>query len=91
MNLTGGIVLYAVLWFLVLLIVALIGQSSQAEDGHVVPGTPPGAPAAAFSLKRKVLQTTVITTVLWGLCAWLILGGFISREELSQFDMYFRG
>lgn len=90
MNLTGGIVLFAVLWFLVLFIVALIGQSSQAETGEVVPGTPPGAPDH-FPLKRKAVQTTVITAVIWAVLAWIILSGRISREELAQFDMYFRG
>ena len=45
MNLTGGIVLFAVLWFLTLFIVVLIGQRSQQDAGEVVPGTPAGAPA----------------------------------------------
>ena len=39
MNLTGGIVLYAVLWFLTLFVLLPIGQVSQAEAGEVVPGT----------------------------------------------------
>ena len=33
MNLTGGIVLYAVLWFLTLFVLLPIGQVSQAEAG----------------------------------------------------------
>lgn len=89
MNLTGGIVLYAVLWFLTLFIVVLIGQKSQAEEGEIVPGTPAGAPAN-LPIKRKLIQTTLVTTVIWGLIAWVILSGVISRDELANFDRIFR-
>ncbi|HRM75743.1 MAG TPA: DUF1467 family protein, partial [Paracoccus sp. (in: a-proteobacteria)] len=37
MNLTGGIVLYAVLWFLVLFVLLPFGQKSQADVGEVTP------------------------------------------------------
>lgn len=90
MNLTGGIVLYAVLWFLTLLVVMPIGQRSQAESGEIVPGTPAGAPAI-LKYKRKLIVTTVFTTVIWGILAWIILSGMISREQLMNFDQYFRG
>ena len=65
MNLTGGIVLYAVIWFLVLFVLLPIGQRSQAEAGEVVPGTPAGAPDNP-RLKRKMLWATLISAVLWG-------------------------
>lgn len=90
MNLTGGIVLYAVLWFLTLFIVAMVGQKSQADAGDVVPGTPAGAPAD-LRVKRIVIRTTVITTLIWAVIAWVILSGVVSREELANFDQFFRG
>lgn len=40
MSLTGGIVLYSILWFLVLFVLLPIGQKSQADMGAVTPGTP---------------------------------------------------
>lgn len=43
MNLTGGAVLFVVLWFLTLFIVVLIGQRSQQDAGYIVPGTHAGA------------------------------------------------
>lgn len=89
MNLTGGIVLYAVLWFLTLFIVALIGQKSQADAGEIVPGTHAGAPAD-LKVKRIVIWTTVITTLIWAVIAWVIVSGFITREELANFDRLFR-
>lgn len=82
MNLTGGIVLYTVIWFLVLFILLPIGQRSQAEAGEVVPGTPAGAPDNP-RLKRKMLWATLISAVLWGICAYVILGGVITREDIE--------
>ncbi len=82
MNLTGGIVLYAVLWFLVLFVLLPIGQKSQADVGHVVPGTPAGAPHEP-KLKRKMIIATLIAAVIWGIIAYVILGGFITREFIE--------
>lgn len=82
MNLTGGIVLYTVLWFLTLFILLPIGERSQAEAGEVVPGTPASAPAE-HQLKRKAIWTTLISAVLWGICAWIILGGVVTREDME--------
>ena len=89
MNLTGAIVLYAVLWFLTLFIVILIGQQSQQDAGEVVPGTPAGAPAD-LRLKRKLIWTTAISAVIWAAIAFVILGGFITRGDIANFDRMFR-
>lgn len=82
MNLTGGIVLYAVLWFLVLFVLLPIGQKSQADVGQVTPGTPAGAPHEP-RLKRKMWLATVIAAVIWALIAWIILGGVITRADIE--------
>jgi len=89
MNLTGGIVLYAVLWFLTLFVLLPIGQVSQAEAGEVVPGTHASAPANP-RLGRKMAWATLISAVLWGACAYVILGGLISREDIMQLDQLVR-
>lgn len=89
MNLTGGVVLYAGPWFLTLFVLLPIGQRSQADAGEVVPGTPAGAPAD-LKLKRKLILTSLISAVLWGVIAWIILGGVISRADLQNFDQMFR-
>lgn len=89
MNLTGGVVLYSVLWFLVLFVVVPIGQKSQADMGEVMPGTPAGAPGN-LRWRRKLIITTIVTTLIWGTIAWVILGGLISRADLESFDLYWR-
>lgn len=89
MNLTGGVILYTVLWFLTLFVVLPFGQKSQAEAGRVVPGTPAGAPADP-RMKRKLIWTTMISAALWVVIAWVIFSGAVSREDLLQFDRMFR-
>ena len=89
MNLTGGIVLYAVLWFLTLFIVILIGQRSQQDAGEIVPGTPAGAPAD-LRLRGKLIWTTVIAGLIWAVLAYVILGGLITRADIANLDRMFR-
>ena len=89
MNLTGGIVLFAVLWFLTLFIVVLIGQRSQQDAGEIVPGTPAGAPAD-LQLKRKLVWTTLIAAVIWAAIATVILGGFVTRADIANLDRLIR-
>ncbi|MTH76187.1 DUF1467 family protein [Paracoccus aestuariivivens] len=82
MNLTGGIVLYAVLWFLVLFVLLPIGQQSQADVGQITPGTPAGAPHEP-KLKKKMIWATLISALLWGVIAYIILGGVITRAQIE--------
>lgn len=82
MNLTGGIVLYTVLWFLVLFVLLPIGQKSQAEAGPVMPGTPAGAPHEP-RLKKKMLLATLISFLIWAAIAYVILGGVITRADIE--------
>ncbi|MDQ7263306.1 DUF1467 family protein [Paracoccus sp. PS-1] len=82
MSLTGGIVLYAVLWFLVLFVLLPIGQQSQADVGQVTPGTPAGAPHEP-KLKKKMLWATLIAALIWGAIAYVIIGGIITRADLD--------
>ena len=89
MNLTGGIVLFAVLWFLTLFIVVLIGQRSQQDAGAIVPGAPAGVPAD-LRLKRKLIWTTAIALVIWAAIAAVILGGFVTRADIANLDRLVR-
>ncbi len=84
MNLTGGIVLFAVIWFLVFFIALQIRPRSQAEAGEVVPGTPAGAPAE-LRMKRKVVATTMFAIVLWSVIASLILSGAVGLRDIDWF------
>ena len=82
MNLTGGIVLYTVLWFLALFLLLPFGVRSQADDGAIVPGTHAGAPAHPV-LRRKMIWATLLAAAIWAVCAWIILGGVITRADIE--------
>ncbi|MCB2111350.1 DUF1467 family protein [Albidovulum sp.] len=84
MNLTGGIVLFAVLWFLALFVALQIGVRSQDDDGAWVPGTPKSAPAN-FNFRRKALIATVAAAVLWSVIATVILGGYVTLADIDWF------
>lgn len=83
MNLTGGIILYAVLWFLALFVVLPFGQKSQADVGEVTPGTPAGAPHEP-KLKKKAIIATISAAVLWGVIAWIIFDDIVTRADLQR-------
>ncbi|PZO64218.1 MAG: DUF1467 domain-containing protein [Paracoccus denitrificans] len=89
MSLTGGIVLYVSLWFLVMFVLLPIGQQSQADAGEIVPGTHAGAPHEP-QLKRKALWCTAITTVLFLGLVWFIFSGIITRDDIMNFGRFDR-
>ena len=82
MSLTGGIVLYSILWFLVLFVLLPIGPKSQADMGAVTPGTPAGAPHEP-KLKKKALWATLIAALIWAVIAYVIMAGVITRADLE--------
>lgn len=85
MTITGTIVLFSVLWFLVLFCVLPLRFRSQGDAGSVVPGTPASAPAD-FNVGRTARITTAVTVVLFILIAGIILSGVISVRDLDVFD-----
>jgi|SaaInl85LU_5_DNA_1037374.scaffolds.fasta_scaffold23461_3 predicted secreted protein len=87
MGIFSGIVLFAVIWFITLLIVLVIRQPSQAEDGAVVPGTHAGAPANP-QLRKRFFWTTAIAFVLWLPLVVLILSGGITLADIDLFTRF---
>lgn len=85
MSLTGGLVLYATLWFLVMFLLLPIGHQSQDEAGQVVPGTPVGAPMRPM-MGRKALWAALIAAALVG-GIWLFLNsGIVTRQDMIDFN-----
>ncbi len=75
-----AVVTYLTLWWIVLFCVLPFGSRSQAEAGEVIEGTEPGAPVVA-NMKQKLIWTTGLTLVVWGLLALLISSGWISLSH----------
>ena len=85
MTITSILVLFAVIWFMTLLIALPIGLRTQGDMDDVVEGTPQSAPANV-NMRRKMLIVTLITLPLWiGLCL------IIQFEVISVADFDFRG
>jgi predicted secreted protein len=82
MGVTSGIVLFAVIWFLVLFVVLPLRLTTQGEAGSVVPGTPESAPEGLM-MRAKLRLTTWIAALLWFVLAAVILSGAI---EVRDFD-----
>lgn len=85
MTITGAIVLFAVLWFMILFIVLPIGERSQSEAGDVVPGTPASAPEDAM-MKKKLKWVTGLTIVGWIILYLIITSGVLSIEDFDIFN-----
>jgi predicted secreted protein len=85
MTITAAFVLYSVIWFVTLFCVLPYRTVSQDETDHVVPGTPPGAPAHEV-MRRKAWITTLIATPIWVVIAGVILSGWITIEDLDWFN-----
>jgi predicted secreted protein len=80
-----GIVLYAIIWFMVLFIILPIRMQTQDEAGQRTPGTPGSAPANP-QLKRRFILTSAIATVIWAGIATIIITGAITIEDIDIFN-----
>jgi predicted secreted protein len=70
MSVVSFIAVYVLIWPLVLQALLPFGLRTQAEAEEVVPGSEPAAPVR-IHWKLKILLTTLISVVLWGVFYWL--------------------
>ncbi|WP_170783869.1 DUF1467 family protein [Ruegeria lacuscaerulensis] len=82
MTITAALVLFAVIWFLTLLVVLPICIKTQGDLGEIVPGTHAGAPEV-HHMKKKLWITTGLTVVLWAIIAGIIISGVISVRDFD--------
>ena len=86
MTITAAIVTFATLWFLVLFCVLPVRFQSQAEAGHVVPGTPSSAPADA-QIGRKAKISTYITVPAFAVVYGIVVSGWITVDNMDVFNI----
>ncbi|WP_424930959.1 DUF1467 family protein [Amaricoccus macauensis] len=82
MTITAALVLFAVLWFLGLLVALPIRIRTQDEDGDVVPGTPSSAPTNPM-IGKKMLWVTIVATILWAIIGSIIIWGGITPQDID--------
>ena len=85
MGITSALVLFAVIWFLVFLVVIPIRLQTQGEVGEVEPGTHAGAPANP-NLKKKARITTGISLVIWVIITAVISSGSLTISDIDFFN-----
>lgn len=83
MAISSSIAIYFVLWWVVLFAVLPFGVRSQAEDGATVPGSDPGAPTM-HRMMWKLIWTTIISAVLFGIALVAYRAGYLNIENLSR-------
>tara|TARA_B100001115_G_C15641717_1_gene308819 strand:- start:43 stop:294 length:252 start_codon:yes stop_codon:yes gene_type:complete len=70
MSLTGSIVIFVILWWLILFTILPRDINSQNDKGHIIEGSDPGAPANP-NIAKKLIITTVITSILFAIIYFL--------------------
>jgi predicted secreted protein len=85
MGPTSALVLFAVIWFMTLLVIAPMRLKTQQDLGEVTPGTQSGAPEV-HHLKTKLWITTGISIVLFAIIGGIIISGWITVEDLDWFN-----
>ena len=82
-SISTALAIYFVLWWIVLFLTLPFGVRSQHEDGGGAPGTDPGAPIAS-QMGRKLIWTTLISAVIFGIGMLAYNAGYLNIERLSK-------
>jgi predicted secreted protein len=82
-TISTAFAIYFVVWWVTLFVTLPFGVRSQHEDGLGAPGTDPGAPIAT-QMGRKLIWTTIISAVIFGVGWWAYQAGHLSIERLSR-------
>ena len=85
MGVVSGMVLFAVVWFMVLFVVLPIRLETQGDVGERVEGTHAGSPATGFSMKKRLRITTIWAIPIWAVIAGVIVFGDISVRDIDMF------
>lgn len=82
-QISTGLAIYFVLWWLTLFITLPFGVRSQHEDGAAAPGTDPGAPVLA-RMGQKLLWTTLLSALIFAIGMAAYHAGYLSIDRLSR-------
>jgi predicted secreted protein len=79
---TTAIAVYFLIWWVVLFAVLPWRVRSQHESGEFPPGTDPGAPVIPL-LRQKLIWTTLVSTVVFGLFYANYVYRLITLDDLA--------
>jgi len=78
-----ALAIYFLIWWVTLFAVLPWGVRNQEEAGEVTPGTDPGAPSS-HRLWSKLLWTTVVATIVFGILYFVYTRGLIPYDFLMK-------
>lgn len=90
MGIVTGIVLYAIIWFMTLMVALQVRVTSQDEAGERLPGTHGSAPAEAH-MKKRVIWTSIIAAGIWVVLATIIIFQLITLDDIDLFTRFGMG
>ena len=83
MSLATAFAIYFIIWWVVLFAVLPWGVRSQDEDGTIIPGSDPGAPAIP-RLRRKLVWTTIVAAIVFALWYVVYTYRLIALDDLAR-------
>ena len=84
MSITGSIVVYVIIWWVIFFSVLPFGIKSKNEIfKETVEGSDPGAPLNP-KIAKKFLITTIITSILFIMIYYLVKLGFFNLRDFLQ-------
>jgi len=86
MAITSSFVLFAVIWFMLFLMILPMRLKTQGESGEVVRGTHASSPENP-QIKKKAKITTLITLVLWAVISYLIIFDIVTAKDIDWMGM----
>ena len=84
MSITGSIIVYVMIWWIVFFSILPIGiQSKKEKFRDTVEGVDPGAPNNP-KIAKKFLITTIITSIIFIMIYYLVNNDFLNLRNFLQ-------
>ena len=84
MGITGSIIVYVIIWWIIFFSVLPIGiQSNKEVFREKLEGIDPGAPKNP-KIAKKFLITTIITTIIFLVIYYLVESNLLNLREFLQ-------
>ena len=85
MGITGSIIVYVLIWWIIFFSVLPVGiQSNKEKFKEKIEGIDPGAPKKYLIIAKKFLITTIITSLIFIVIYYLVKFDLLNLREYLQ-------